>query len=137
MGEELGVEVWRGGVNVWELDDNGHMNVRFFMARVMEGLVGAAAALGLPDAFRPMAETTLIIREQHLRFLREARSRNPLHMTVGVLDIDAFNARLLFQLFHSNSGELAASFQTVVGHVSAQGLEPRHWHITPPNRPRP
>ena len=47
------VEVWRGGVNTWEIDMMGHLNVRFYVARAMEGLVGAAAALGMAGAFRP------------------------------------------------------------------------------------
>lgn len=121
------IEVWRGGVNMWELDDNHHMNVRFYVQRVMEGLVGLAAALGLPDAFRPLADTTLIIREKHIRFLREAMSRAPLHMTAGVMEMDEINARVLFLIHHSLTGELAAAFQMVVGHVHAESLEPRHW----------
>ena len=27
-----GVEVWRGGVNLWECDQMGHLNVRFYAA---------------------------------------------------------------------------------------------------------
>ncbi|MGA0604193.1 thioesterase family protein [Caulobacter sp. KR2-114] len=113
------IEVWRGGVNTWELDDMGHMNVRFYVARAAEGLVGLAAALGLPDAFRPSAGSTLLIREQHIRFIREARSRAPLHMTAGVLEIGESEARVLQLLVHSDSGEIAAAIQSVVAHVTA------------------
>lgn len=74
-----------------------------------------------------MAETTLIIREKHIRFLREARSRAPLHITAGVLEMGQSDARLLFLIHHSMTGELAASFQVVVGHVTALDHEPRHW----------
>lgn len=114
------IEVWRGGVNTWELDDMGHMNVRFYVARSVEGLVGLAAALGLPDAYRPNATSTLLIREQHIRFMREARARAPLHMTAGVLEIGESDARLQQLLIHSNTGEIAAAIQTVVAHVTAQ-----------------
>jgi hypothetical protein len=34
--ETLGVEVWRGGVNTWETDENAHMNVRFYITRALE-----------------------------------------------------------------------------------------------------
>ena len=121
------IEVWRGGVNTWELDDMGHMNVRFYVARAMEGLVGLAAALGLPDAFRPGAETTLLLKEQHIRFMREARSRAPIHMTAGVVSMDECEARVLLLLVHSNSGELAAAFQTVVVHATARDERPFPW----------
>jgi acyl-CoA thioester hydrolase len=115
--ESLGVEVWRGCVNTWECDEMGHMNVRFYVAKAMEGLVGLAAALGMPQAFSPCANATLLVREQHIRFLREARPGAPLFMRGAVLDMDEAEARLLLVLFHA-SGEPAASYQTVVSHIA-------------------
>jgi len=118
--EPGGIEVWRGGVNTWECDEMGHLNVRFYVARAMEGLVGLAAALGLDGAFRSTAEATLAVQDQHIRFLREARARAQLHMTAGVIEMGEDDARLLQLLIHSASGEVAASFQTVVTHVTAR-----------------
>lgn len=96
----------------------GHLNVGFYVAKCMEGLVGLAAELGMPAAFAPDALATLIVRDQHIRFLREARPNAPLIMTAGVLSLDESEARLLLLLRH-RSGELAASFQTVVAHATA------------------
>ena len=71
MNNNIGLEVWRGGVNTWECDEMGHMNVRFYVARAVEGLVGLAGALGLEGAFRPNAEATLLITDQrHVRARR-------------------------------------------------------------------
>lgn len=120
MSEDIGLPVWRGGVNTWECDDMGHMNVRFYVARAAEGLVGLAGALGLEGAFRPNAEATLLIREQHIRFLREARPGDALHMTAGVIDLGEADARFLQLLIHSRTGEIAAAFQTVAAHVTAR-----------------
>ena len=78
------VEVWRGSVATWECDAMGHLNVGFYVAKSMEGLAGLAAELGMPDAFAADARATLIVREQHIRFLREARPDAPLVMTGGV-----------------------------------------------------
>jgi len=119
-GETGGIEVWRGGVNTWECDEMGHLNVRFYVARAMEGLVGLAAGLGLDGAFRPMAAATMTVKDQHIRFLREARARAQLHMTAGVIEMGEDDARLLQLLIHSNTGEVAASFQTVVAHVTTR-----------------
>jgi acyl-CoA thioester hydrolase len=115
--EDIGPEVWRGGVNTWECDEMGHMNVRFYVVRALEGLVGMAAALGMPRAFSPTAGATLLIREQHIRFLREALAGAALHMRGFVAEIGESEARLVQVLYHA-SGEPAASFQTVVSHVS-------------------
>jgi acyl-CoA thioester hydrolase len=126
-----GVEVWRGGVNTWECDVMGHMNVRFYVARAMDGLVGLASALGLSGAFRERANATLLVKDHHIRFLREAQAGAPLHMVAGVLDIGECEARFLQLLVHSTTGELAASFQTVVAHATAQEERSFAWsHAT-------
>jgi acyl-CoA thioester hydrolase len=113
------VEVWRGGVASWECDQMGHLNVGFYVAKSMEALAGLAAELGMPGAFAGAAEATLIVREQHIRFLREARPGAPLHITGGVIGMGEADARLML-LMHHQSGELAASFQTVVAHATSR-----------------
>jgi acyl-CoA thioester hydrolase len=115
-----GLEVWRGGVNTWECDAMGHLNVRFYVARAIEGLVGLAGALGLEGAFRASADATLLVKEQHIRFLREARPGAALHMVAGLASLDADEARVLQMLIHTQTGEVAATFQTVVSHVTSR-----------------
>src|ERR1700736_2901204 len=127
MSTSGGLEVWRGGVNTWECDAMGHMNVRFYVARAMEGLVGLAGALGLNGAFRERANATLLVKDHHIRFLSEARAGAPLHMIAGVLDIQPCEARFLQLLIHSTTGDLAASFQTVVTHVTARDERAFPW----------
>ncbi|MDB5479607.1 MAG: hot dog superfamily thioesterase [Caulobacteraceae bacterium] len=127
MSTSGGLEVWRGGVNTWECDAMGHMNVRFYVARAMEGLVGLAGALGLNGAFRERATATLLVKDHHIRFQREARAGAPLHMVAGVLDVQECEARFLQLLIHSTTGELAASFQTVVTHVTARDERAFPW----------
>jgi acyl-CoA thioester hydrolase len=115
-----GVELWRGGVNTWECDEMGHMNVRFYVAKAVEGLATLAALIGMPDAFRADATSTLLVREQHIRFLKEAHAGAALHMVGGVVEMGESEARLVQLLVHSNTGHIAASFQTVVTHATAR-----------------
>ena len=122
-----GVEIWRGGVNTWDCDEMGHMNVRFYVSRALEGLTGLAAELGLPHAFSPYANATLLVREQHIRFLREAHPGAALHMLGGVIEISETEARLLQLLVHTATGQLAASFQTTVAHVTPREGEACPW----------
>ena len=120
MSDAAGLEVWRGGVNTWECDELGHLNVRFYVARAMEGLVGVASAMGLSGAFRQHANSTLIVKDHHIRFLREARVGASLHMVAGVLELTDCDARILQVMHHSDTGEIAASFQTLVTHATAR-----------------
>jgi len=122
-----GVEIWRGGVNTWDCDEMGHMNVRHYLVRAMEGLVGLAAELGLPHAFSPYANATLLVKEHHIRFLREAHAGAPLHMLGGVIEIGDSEARLLQLLVHSSTGELAATFQTTVVHATPRDGQVFPW----------
>ena len=120
------VEVWSGGVNTWECDEMGHLNVRFWVAKSLEGLAGLAARLDMPRAWSAEAGATLVVREQHIRFLREARAGATMTMTGGVVEIGETEARLLLVVRH-DSGEPAATFQTVVAHVTAHDLRPFPW----------
>jgi acyl-CoA thioester hydrolase len=115
------VEIWRGGVNTWECDEMGHMNVRFYVARFMEGLGGLALRLGLPDAFSPTASSTLLVRDHHIRFLKEAHAGAPLHMVGGVVAMDATSATVLQVLLHTRSDAPCAACITQVQHVDASG----------------
>jgi len=124
--EDIGVEVWRGGVNTWECDEMGHMNVRFYVVRALEGLVGLAAELGMPRAFSPTAGATLLIRDQHIRFLREAVAGAALHMRGWVAEMGETEARLVQVLYHA-TGEPAATFQTVVSHATPVEGKPFPW----------
>ena len=124
MGE--GLEIWRGGVEQWECDAMGHLNVGFYLSRSMQGLVNLAAEMGMPRAFAPDAQATLQVREQHVRFVKEARPGAPLIMTGGILEMNETEARLLMVLRHA-SGELSACFQTVVAHVTARDARPFAW----------
>ncbi len=121
-----GVEVWSGGVNTWECDEMGHLNVRFWVAKALEGLAGLAATLGMPHAFAPHGQATLAIRELHMRFLREARAGAWLQATGGVVEIGESDARLLV-ILRQVSGEPAATFQFRVDHATAADLRPFPW----------
>ncbi|CAN5316561.1 thioesterase family protein [soil metagenome] len=121
------IEVWRGGINPWECDGMGHLNVRFYVSIAMEGLVGVAQALGLPDAFSPDAASTLLLAGQHIRFLREARAHAALHMTAGVVEMGESDAVILQVLYHSITGEPCAALQSRVRHVTSREMRPFAW----------
>lgn len=113
------IELYRGSANTWECDENGHMNVRFYVNRMMEGLAELAARAGMPHAFRERAPSTLRPRDQHIRFLREAHPARPLVMTGCVLEI-AENSALIYQQIDHLSGEPCAAFRTWVDHIDVE-----------------
>ena len=68
----LPAPLYQGSVNTWECDDGGHLNVRFHLERAMSGLAHMAVHLGVPRAFSANAGSTIVPREAHIRFLKEA-----------------------------------------------------------------
>ena len=121
-----GTEIWRGGVTPWQCDEMGHMNVQFYLAAASEGLTGLAGLLGMPRAFTQGASSTLLLREHHVRFLKEARPGSGLVMTGGLLDIGETEATLLQLIFHAG-GEPAAAITAKVAHVTPRDLRPFPW----------
>jgi acyl-CoA thioester hydrolase len=126
VAELPGKEIWRGGVTPWQCDEMGHMNVQFYLAIASQGLAGLAAMLGMPHAFTAGASSTLLVREHHVRFLKEARPGAGLVMTGGLLDIGETEATLLQLLFHV-TGEPAAAITAKVEHVTPRDLRPFPW----------
>jgi acyl-CoA thioester hydrolase len=114
---ERAAEIWRGGVNPWDCDAMGHLNVRHHVARAGEGLVELAAQMGMPGAFTARAASTLTVREHHIRFLREARVGDALHMLGGVLEMSDEEA-VLYQLLRHSDGRPSSAFHTRVAHVT-------------------
>ncbi len=121
-----GKEIWRGGGTPWQCDEMGHMNVQFYLANASQGLAGLAAMLGMPHAFTAGASSTLLLREHHVRFLKEARPGAGLVMTGGLVDIGETEATLLQLLFHV-TGEPAAAITAKVVHVTPRDLRPFPW----------
>ena len=115
-----GAEVWRGGVNTWECDEMGHMNVRFHLQRAHEGLGGLARLLQLPGAWTAGAASTLIVREQHIRFLREAHAGAPLSMTGVVSAMGDTEAEVALLLLHAD-GSPASTFRLRLAHATPEG----------------
>ena len=124
MGES--VEVWSGGVNTWECDEMGHLNVRFWVAKAMEALAGLSRLMGMPDAFARGGGATLAVRDLHMRFLREARAGACLWASGGVIALGESDADLLVVLRHAD-GEPAATFRIKVDHATAGDLLPFPW----------
>lgn len=120
------MEVWGGGVNTWECDEMGHLNVRFWVAKAMEALAGLSRLMGMPDAFARSGGATLRVRDLHMRFLREAKAGACLWASGGVVTLGETDADLLVILRHAD-GTPAATFRIRADHATAGDLRPFPW----------
>ncbi len=122
------IEVWRGCANAWECDHVGHLNTRYYVVRVEQALATLARRLELADVVdSATAGHRLLVKAQHMRFLREARAGAALHATGQVLRWGRDDADVLFLLHHSRSGQVAATFRLSLGYVERGSGRPEPW----------
>ena len=72
--------VWRGIANAWECDELGHLNVRFYLAKLDEALGVFCEDIGMYEAYAPGASAIVKPRTMTVRFLAEARPGAPLEI---------------------------------------------------------
>ena len=120
------IPVWQGSANTWDCDEMGHMNVRVYVDKALEGLGVFAAHIGMPHAFRENAPSTLILADQHIRYIREVHPGRPLKMTACVLEVGEHDAVIYQDMRHAD-GRCAAAFRTRVIHADAKSGAPFRW----------
>lgn len=102
-------EVYRSGVNIWDCDQMGHMNVRFYVARFVDGLFGFAQVLGFGPRYMRQRDITLVVRDQHIRFHREMRPGTPYFIRAGIVSAQSETIRVFEEIINVASGEVAAT----------------------------
>ncbi|MEM6666678.1 MAG: thioesterase family protein [Pseudomonadota bacterium] len=120
------IPLWKGSANTWDCDEMGHMNVRVYVEKAMEGLGAFARAIDLPEAFSPRTPATLIPRRHHIRYMREVMPGRPLSMTGCVLEIGEDWVELYQEMNHGD-GTVAAAFRTRLVHAVAKSQRPFAW----------
>lgn len=120
------IPLWSGSANTWDCDEMGHMNVRVYVEKSMEGLGNMAAAMAMPHAYRPNAPSTLLPLEHHIRYIREIHPGRPVRMTGCVLEWDETTA-LIYQEMRHSDGRAAAAFRTRLVHVESKSGKPFGW----------
>lgn len=120
------IPLWQGSCNQWDCDEMGHMNVRVYVEKQLEGMTAFAHLAGMPNAFRLETPSTILPVDQHIRFVREVLPGKPISMRGCVLEIGEDNAVIYQELRHSDGG-LAASFRTRIIHIDTAEGTPFPW----------
>jgi acyl-CoA thioester hydrolase len=117
-------EYWRGSAEAWECDEMGHMNVRYWVARSIDGAHVLAEDIGCGGAFAQGATSTLIPTRQHIKFMREARAGAPLFLRGGIVALTPTHITTYSEMVHSFSGDIGATFITTYAHVDSKTAKP-------------
>ncbi|MEP3889042.1 MAG: thioesterase family protein [Hellea sp.] len=115
MGEFL--KSWAGECSAWECDGLGHLNMRHYMTKVMQGRQMFFIRAGLHEAFKSDAFSTIRVTDFHIKYLGEARPDNPLYIETGLLELGETTARICHMMFHGD-GRIAATIVENIEHIS-------------------
>jgi acyl-CoA thioester hydrolase len=104
------VQLYNGEVGNDEIDDLGHMNVRFYAMRALRATATLMSLHGLdPDSLESMG-AAIDVHDIFTRHHREQIAGAPLAVMGGVLESTADGVRLYHELSNTDSGERAATF---------------------------
>ena len=128
------LETYRGTVYRWEVDNVEHFTVAFYFERFEDATAALFDALGLPDRAGD-------VRECRVRYIKELRVGDIMHVRSGVLGVDGETLVLAHELVESASGTVCTTLEQHVTGVdvarrAAAGPRRVSWSI-PPDPPRP
>lgn len=103
------IDVLRTGVQTWECDQMGHMNVRHYFAHANRGLAVLALELGLSPSLLRDRGLALRARDQHVRFMRELRPGSYFSIQAGILSASEERLAIYEEMRFVNKPEPAAS----------------------------
>ena len=96
------IETYRGTVPRWEVDDNDHFTVAYYMTRISDASVAMLHALGTGPA--PTVDC-------FIRYQKELRVGDLIHVDSAVIAVDADGIVLGHKLFESAAGELCTTVE--------------------------
>ena len=113
--------IHRSNVNAWECDENGHLNVRFYIAKTFDGIVHLLADAGITPAWLATRDARVVPRSQHVRYLREARVATPFVGVGRIVRHAAHRVTVYSELRDSMDDTVYTTFTTDVEIVDGSG----------------
>ena len=108
-------KLYEGTVGATEIDDLGHMNVRYYAERGLQATANLLADNGLDADSIEAVDASIEIRDLYTRHYREQLVGAPLAVMGGALEVDEYEVRAYHELSNTQSGELAATFVHRIG----------------------
>ncbi|HXJ77853.1 MAG TPA: thioesterase family protein [Candidatus Methylomirabilis sp.] len=118
------LETYRGTVYRWEVDNVDHFTVAYYFERFEDATLALLHALGLdPEALAETGEACAML-DSHVRYLRELRMGDILHIRSGVIDTAGDALMIGHQVFDSADGALCTSVAQRMGLMQARSRTP-------------
>jgi acyl-CoA thioester hydrolase len=100
------------------IDNNGHMNMGYYVVVFDLATDDWMRRIGLDEAHRRTRQVTTFCLEAHVTYHHEVREGDPLRFTTRLLAFDAKRIHYIHAMYHRESGYLAATNELMSLHVS-------------------
>ncbi|PYO03721.1 MAG: thioesterase-like protein [Candidatus Rokuibacteriota bacterium] len=111
-------DVYRDVVRPEWIDQNGHMNVGYYLVVFDYATDAFFRWVGLDDAHRESTGVTTFCLEAHVTYHREVRAGDPLRFTTQLLGHDDKRIHYFHEMHHVTAGYLASTNELMSLHVS-------------------
>ena len=109
---------YRTSVRPEWIDNNGHMNMGYYVVVFDLATDEWLGWVGLDAAHRETQKVTTFCLEAHVTYHREVRAGDPLRFTTRLLGHDAKRVHYIHEMFHADEGYLASTNELMSLHVS-------------------
>lgn len=99
------------------IDDNGHMNVGYYVVAFDKATDALMEHLGIGAAYRQEHNASVFVLEAHVTYDREVGSGDRLLFTTQMLDHDAKRIHIFHRMYHAEDCFLAATNELMIMHV--------------------
>jgi len=117
---------WAGECSAWECDELGHLNMRHYVYKTAQARAGLIIRMGLPEAFKKDATSSIRVKDFHIKYQGEARPGDPLKIESGVISLQEDTAKLCHIMYHAD-GRIAATVVEIIEHVYLREMSKFNW----------
>jgi len=117
---------WAGECSAWEYDELGHLNMRHYVGKFSQARQFLFIKLGLINAFKPSAQSSVRVKDLHIKYQGEARPGQPLKIMSAVLSVAEQTIRLCHIMYHAD-GRIAATQVETVEHIYLRNNQAFKW----------
>ena len=116
---------YRGTIYPWQCDHMGHMNVMWYVGKFDEASWQMLSMLGMTQSRMRAERAAMVAVEQRLEYKRELHAGDVITIRTSVIEVKDKALRLRHEMWHDETGELAAATEMVGVHLDARTRKAR------------
>ncbi len=121
VGEDALLRLHQDRVRPEWLDYNGHMNETFYLLVFSQATDAFMDHIGMEDATRRRAGTSIYTLETHISYLQEVGQWEPVEVASQLLDLDEKRFHLFHTMHHGETGARLATTEMMLLNVDMSG----------------